>query len=989
MKDKLLQKNWAAKAVILFLLVTTAGIGKMVGQETLTINEPDEYSYNQETSLYAPFYGQFDSQQPIYSQFIIPASDLASLQYGDIQSLTFYISKDPYGYGFSEMPNWDFGIDQFEIYFAEVDNESFPHNDNWEYELFDENSMTMVFDYSMYNYFEILEDETYYQLTFYLNESGFDETGAWTHYLYNGGNLLVYIKPVQIYNTYDYECFWSGIGQYGEEGPCVIYTDFYDGYTYVYADDYFRPMITIGYTGGEAPSCPAPQDFEATPHAHYAMLNWTTDASKVNIQYKKSSDWNWTTEVENLEGYSSYDLMGLTSQTEYEVRIQAVCSEKNSDWSTITFTTTPPTIPTHFTASNYDTPEATTAKLNWWVDYNDIPAYWDIAYTTDMSLSPDNSDIITISSSNYYSSYNMTGLTPFATYKVWIRSNYGEGEVSEWSEPCRFKPTNWESLEVNRGYSSYSVVPFYISQRYSTTSRSQFIVTSVQLTDFTSREMTKLEFAPLNSFYGDKTGLPTATVQIYLKEVTETEFASAEYYDWDEMSLVYQGSFSSAQTQLEFDVPYYYSGGNLVVGVCATTEYNSSTYYYYNGWYGKQANNMTLYSIGTGDPSKTNFLPTTTFYFAPTETSSFTKEIAGYGESTGGYYLIASPIASVVTPTTDNGFLTNVYDLYYFDQSQNLEWRNFENTNFNLFNGTGYLYASQNDTELTFTGVPYNGDGVVELDYDADAHFAGWNLIGNPFSSAANINMPFYRLNATGDALNAFTEDGAVNVMEGVFVVATEAGQTATFTANNNSKGVPSLALNLSNVGNVVDRAIIRFDKGQQLPKFQLRANSTKVYVQQNDKDYAIVNAEAAGEVPVSFNAEKNGSYTISFNAENVEMTYLHLIDNLTGNDIDLLSTPYYTFDAKTTDYASRFKVVFAHGSSTSEDNFAFMRDNHLLVLGNEGQASLQVIDMTGRVLFTKTFCGNYDCPVDMQSGVYILKLVNGNNVRTQKIIIK
>ena len=38
----------------------------------------------------------------------------------------------------------------------------------------------------------------------------------------------------------------------------------------------------------------------------------------------------------------------------------------------------------------------------------------------------------------------------------------------------------------------------------------------------------------------------------------------------------------------------------------------------------------------------------------------------------------------------------------------------------------------------------------------------------------------------------------------------------------------------------------------------------------------------------------------------------LHLIDNLTGKDINLLETPEYSFDAKATDNASRFKLVFA-----------------------------------------------------------------------------
>ena len=49
----------------------------------------------------------------------------------------------------------------------------------------------------------------------------------------------------------------------------------------------------------------------------------------------------------------------------------------------------------------------------------------------------------------------------------------------------------------------------------------------------------------------------------------------------------------------------------------------------------------------------------------------------------------------------------------------------------------------------------------------------------------------------------------------------------------------------------------------------------------------------------------------VTVNPEEVEFSYLHLIDNLTGNDVDLLATPSYSFEAKTTDYDLRFKLVF------------------------------------------------------------------------------
>ena len=110
----------------------------------------------------------------------------------------------------------------------------------------------------------------------------------------------------------------------------------------------------------------------------------------------------------------------------------------------------------------------------------------------------------------------------------------------------------------------------------------------------------------------------------------------------------------------------------------------------------------------------------------------------------------------------------------------------------------------------------------------------------------------------------------------------------------------------------VADRAKVRFGNGSALSKFSLNPNGTKLFITRGHQDYAVVSADASGEVPVSFKAERNGTYTISVNLENVEFDYLHLIDTMTGADVDMLAEPSYTFDAKTTDAVNRFKIVFS-----------------------------------------------------------------------------
>ena len=379
--------------------------------------------------------------------------------------------------------------------------------------------------------------------------------------------------------------------------------------------------------------------------------------------------------------------------------------------------------------------------------------------------------------------------------------------------------------------------------------------------------------------------------------------------------------------------------------------------------------------------------------------STYTLDIEGYGTSDGGYYLIASPLADDIDPVTvgmitddlgaDATPETSTYDLYWFNQSEEEEeWQNYRLESFNLTNGKGYLYASKEDNQLSFTGTPYSGDGSITLAYDTeDPAFAGWNLVGNPFPEVAGIDREdYYILNEDGSEL--MEGSGDIPAMAGIFVLAEQEGETMTFTPADKGKSSPNLALNLSQGRGVVDRAVVRFTEGRMLPKFQMNPSNTKVYIPQGGKDYAVVRAGEMGEMPVNFKAEKNGSYTLNFTSEEVSFGYLHLVDNITGSDVDLLQTPSYTFNALTTDYASRFKLVFATGNSSDDDNFAFMSNGNIIV-NNEGEATLQVIDVNGRIIRSESINGAASVSMNAAAGVYMLRLVNGENVKVQKMIVK
>ena len=385
-----------------------------------------------------------------------------------------------------------------------------------------------------------------------------------------------------------------------------------------------------------------------------------------------------------------------------------------------------------------------------------------------------------------------------------------------------------------------------------------------------------------------------------------------------------------------------------------------------------------------------------------------------------GWNFIASPIASSITPSEIIGLLANDYDLYRFTENPNVnpstgigkEWENYRihQDDFNIDNGQGYLYANSDDVTLTFAGTIYPCSQNISktLEYHSDAQKAGWNLVGNPFTCTATISdgngnpKPFYVISGNTIVANTST---TIMPCIGVMVKADGENEAITFTkASNQPQQTSQLQMTLSHnsvnrdgtptVSETVDNAIVCFDQVTELEKFVFNTDLAKIYIPQNGNDYAVVSSVDKSEIPVNFSAAEDGSYTLSIKPEGVELGYLHLIDNLTGNDVDLLVTPSYTFEAKPSDYATRFKLVFDNnGSSTDSETFAYISDGNIIVTdgpstGSGTCATLQIVDMMGRVV-VEGDAMNRVSTSEMAHGVYVLRLINGEKVKTQKIVIE
>ncbi len=352
------------------------------------------------------------------------------------------------------------------------------------------------------------------------------------------------------------------------------------------------------------------------------------------------------------------------------------------------------------------------------------------------------------------------------------------------------------------------------------------------------------------------------------------------------------------------------------------------------------------------------------------------KDIKPYANltDTNGWVFIASPVNEDITPSSDNGLLNDTYDLYYYDEPTSF-WKNYKANNFDLVFKQGYLYATNaTNNTLHFTGTLTPSNEAVESDvlsWSAN-NLKGFNLVGNPFACNANLNSDFYVINEDTQEVVLAESDRVIGPGESVFVKVNQTNQTVTFNRANGSKGNNAvLDLIVSNETTMLDRIRVRSGEGISMEKYHLN-NKEKTHLSfcQDKQDYAVVYKLDQPSLPIQFKVTEKGTYTLSIESNLLGLDYLHLVDHITGADIDLLATPSYTFEASIDDYASRFKLVFQPTDNHDDYGDSFV----------DGETF--IIDMAGRVVAT-------DLNTSLAPGIYILRTIKGNETFSKKIIIK
>ena len=499
------------------------------------------------------------------------------------------------------------------------------------------------------------------------------------------------------------------------------------------------------------------------------------------------------------------------------------------------------------------------------------------------------------------------------------------GITSKYTEP--------ETLTVYDGTSISEYVPAYMYY-FDDFTRSQFVIPSSNLGDMASKTITSMTFYTQTE---DILYTTLATVDVYLKEVDYTRINEFEPKTSD--AIVYQGTLSVVSAEgcgtltIDFDEPFPYSGGNLLIGIENTTNkgYNLIKFY------GKAVTDASV--AGTNENSldevtatQRNFIPKTTFtYVVPNSTicekpknltvsditgttakvswesdaDRWEVEFKSYASDTWlGPLTVTQPMFNI-TDGLQTGTTYQVRVRTVCDATHSSKW---VETSF----VTGVISPPVNSTPVTYyyRGVSYSSNGASEIE--------------TPVQMVKDGNTVY---------IQGLASDGNGNVLPDAWARGTLSGTTLTIPTGQymgEYKGHQIYLLGCDyDSENIED---ITFTYSVESNTYTLN-NYLYVNTKIDDLYYfcyiqsgAVINTVAPPslvEVPDGITIETNwkidGNYSYGSTKNPVEKAIEVAFD---GNDVYIKGIPYYFPDAWMKGTINGNTATFASGQFVGEDNY-------------------------------------------------------------------
>ncbi len=361
--------------------------------------------------------------------------------------------------------------------------------------------------------------------------------------------------------------------------------------------------------------------------------------------------------------------------------------------------------------------------------------------------------------------------------------------------------------------------------------------------------------------------------------------------------------------------------------------------------------------------------------------------------------------------------------------------------------GTGYgVWASDQytgNTTINFAGSLIAEDIVLNLDYSPASTQTGWNLIGNPFSSAVDWNANWTMNNVGGWAViydngtdrgwNPYLpagsqsynnkSDGIIPLTQGFWVRATGAGATLTLPASErihsnqpfykeaSEAEVPTLRLSVEGNNSNSEAVVILlpeatdgFDELYDLGKFNDSEGAPALYSLMGENEF-VVNVLSSGfssssdpKINMGFEMDVAGQCKISagglesFSSE----TPVYLEDMLENNFIDLRLQPEYTFVTNPLDEVQRFVLHFSNPVGVTENPLT----NRINIYGGKGYiyismdepvtGTARIYDMLGREAGNIRLDGStkfYSIPSKGET-YYVVRIIGNEEIRNKKVYV-
>ena len=381
-----------------------------------------------------------------------------------------------------------------------------------------------------------------------------------------------------------------------------------------------------------------------------------------------------------------------------------------------------------------------------------------------------------------------------------------------------------------------------------------------------------------------------------------------------------------------------------------------------------------------------------------------------WGFDNTGWQIVSSPMVNA--PVTNFIESDDDYDLYKWVPENEDEngvarpWYNHKSHSsdfLTLEEGEGYLVSYPAQVSFDNTGTLNFGNtwDFVLSTYNADNQWSYYTLLGNPFvydidwNSMTKTNIFEGGFATVENGVFRYNAAGIIPVAEGFMVKATDAAASLKYNKGDAKSTDTFRSVNIiveSNAG--TDNAVVVMNNGKG--GFEKLANVNDkvslVFLTSGYDRYGIYSCpENVNSVSVGFKAKTMSEFKMRIETVG-EFDCIYLIDNSTGDKVNMLMEECYEFVGMPNGDINRFSLVFDESNETvtTGEQFAYVSDNVIIIENVKGIGEVKVIDMLGRLMLTgKVSSGDGINVESLNTGVFVIQMIDESGLKTQKVLVK